>query len=172
MELADYLALPENVRAEWVDGVALVMTPADWRHQGVEANLVVALKTQLSGVFVVTEGGVRTRGTRFRIGDVAVVASDKIPDGRFAEEPPLLIVEVSSPSTRSNDTVRKSHEYWEFGVGQYWILDREAPALTVFGNTPEGWEPLLELDTRAPTGSVAVGDHGTVELDLDALLAT
>lgn len=67
MEFEEYLGLPADVRAEWVDGVALVMTPAGWRHQIVEVNLVVALKSQLTGVAVVTEGGVRTGRTRFRI---------------------------------------------------------------------------------------------------------
>lgn len=103
---------------------------------------------------------------------MAVVAREKIPDGRFAEEPPLVVVEVLSPSTRSTDTVCKSTEYFDFGVRQYWIVDRDAPSLTVFSHTPEGWEPLLELNGWTPTGSVEVGDHGTVELDLNAMLAT
>jgi Uma2 family endonuclease len=172
MAFEKYLALPDDVRAEWVDGVAIVMTPGTWRHNNAALRLAIALDASLSGVMVVTEGGVRTGHRKYRFGDVAVLPVADVPEGQFSEVPPLLIVEVLSPSTRGEDLVRKSHEYQVAGVGQYWVLDREEPSLRVHANDGDGWLPLLTLDADHLTGSVVVGEHGTVEVDLNALLAT
>lgn len=162
MSFEDYLDLPREVRAEWVDGVAILMAPGTWRHNRAAVRLAGALE----GTCVVTEGGVRTGPWKYRYGDVAVVLANEIPEGRFAENPPVLVVEVLSPSTRGEDLVRKSHGYHVAGVGQYWVLDRDEPSLRAFENTGDGWLPLLMLDVDHPTGSVQVGEHGTVELDL------
>jgi Uma2 family endonuclease len=49
-------------------------------------------------------------------------------------EPPLLVVEVRSPSTALIDLNRKKSTYEKFGVPSYWIVDPdpERPELTVF----------------------------------------
>jgi Uma2 family endonuclease len=50
------------------------------------------------------------------------------------EAPPLLTVEVRSPSTALIDLNRKKSAYEEFGVPSYWIVDPDPdrPELTVF----------------------------------------
>jgi Uma2 family endonuclease len=49
-------------------------------------------------------------------------------------EPPLLIVEVRSPSIALIDLNRKKSAYEQFGVPSYWIVDPnpDRPELTVF----------------------------------------
>lgn len=39
---------------------------------------------------------------------------------------PLLVIEVSSPSTRGHDLVRKRRVYEEAGVAEYWFVDTDA----------------------------------------------
>lgn len=39
---------------------------------------------------------------------------------------PLLVVEVSSPSTRGHDLVRKRRVYEDAGVPEYWFVDHDA----------------------------------------------
>lgn len=168
MSLEEFLGLPDDVRAEYVDGVAIMTPPATWSHQTVAFRVALALHSALTEVVIAPEAGVRINSERFRIADVAV--ADTMPDGRFTETPPLVVVEVLSPSTRSEDTVRKSHEYATCGVSQYWIVDREARSLTAYSNNGAGWDVLLELDQDHPRGAVDVGVHGTVELDLVTLL--
>ena len=169
MSVDDFLALPDSVRAEFVDGVAIVTPPGTWEHQGVALVVAMALKSALPDLTVATECGVRTSASSFRIADVGV--ADVTPEGRFAETPPLVVVEVLSPSTRSEDTVRKSTEYAAVGVAQYWIVDRDAGSLTAYANNGAGWDVLLELDETHPQGRVDIGDHGPVELDLVSILA-
>ena len=58
--------------------------------------------------------------------------------GRRLEEPPLLVVEILSPSTRARDLTLKRAAYERGGAGAYWILDPEVPRLTVLERRPDG----------------------------------
>jgi Uma2 family endonuclease len=71
--------------------------------------------------------------------DIVVIGADHIDETRLAE-PPLLIVEVRSPSTAMIDLTRKKAAYEKFGVPSYWIIDqdRDRPELTVFELGPDG----------------------------------
>lgn len=42
----------------------------------------------------------------------------------------------------------------------------------MLGNNGHGWDTLLDLDEATRSGSVAVGVHGDVAIDLESLLAT
>ena len=48
-----------------------------------------------------------------------------------AESPPLLVIEVLSPSTRLFDLGSKRLAYREGGVGAYWIAEPIEPSLTL-----------------------------------------
>jgi Uma2 family endonuclease len=39
--------------------------------------------------------------------------------------PPLLVIEVLSPTTRRRDLVAKREYYLDAGVGEYWVVDSE-----------------------------------------------
>jgi Uma2 family endonuclease len=58
---------------------------------------------------------------------------DQIGGAKFTE-PPLLVVEIRSPSTALIDLNRKKAAYERFGVPSYWIVnpDPPQPELTVF----------------------------------------
>ncbi len=65
--------------------------------------------------------------------DVVVVRSEQVGAAKITE-PPLLVVEVRSPSTALIDLNRKKAAYEAFGVASYWIVvpDRGAPELIAF----------------------------------------
>ena len=65
--------------------------------------------------------------------DLVVVPLDEVGGAKFLT-PPLLVVEVRSPSTALFDLNRKKTAYREFGVPSYWIIDPDParPELTVF----------------------------------------
>ncbi len=58
---------------------------------------------------------------------------DQIGGAKFTE-PPLLVVEIRSPSTALVDLNRKKAAYERFGVPSYWIVNPDPPQLelTVF----------------------------------------
>lgn len=168
MSWEEYLALPERPRAEWVAGEVVVSPPVGPDHGFAAGGLVALLRRDLADAVVFTEVGLRLPGDRLRAPDVMV--TDAWPEGPWVVDPPVLVVEVLSPSTRSEDTVRKSAEYAAGEVGQYWILDPEQRWLEVLRADRGGWSPLLRLDDDTPRGQVVVPGHGVVDLDLTTML--
>ncbi|MEV5000680.1 Uma2 family endonuclease [Nocardioides sp. LML1-1-1.1] len=168
MSRADFDALPEGVRAEYVDGVAIMSPPARGRHQDVTGNVLVALRQALPGAVVRTEAGFALPSGSLRVPDISVqVVRD---DEHWSPEVPVLVVEILSPSTREEDLFRKATDYRRAGIAQYWVVDRVARTLSVLVNAGEEWDIGLALTEERPTGSIAVADLGEVELDLSALL--
>ncbi len=164
-----YLALPEGARAEYVDAMAIVSPAPMWRHQRIARRLANTIEAAIPALWLVEATGVWTGEARSRIPDV--LATTEPYDGSWAPGPPVLVAEVLSPSTRREDLVRKSGEYRDAGIAQYWIVDPDERSVTVLGSSGAGWDVLFELDADHPAGSVAVGTHGTVTLELEALLA-
>jgi Uma2 family endonuclease len=62
--------------------------------------------------------------------DVLVVRTDEI-ERLESRALPVLAVEVLSPSTRHYDRGTKRLAYHEAGIASYWIVDPEAPSITV-----------------------------------------
>jgi Uma2 family endonuclease len=94
--------------------------------------------------------------------DLVVVRMDQIGGAKFTE-PPLLVVEIRSPSTGLIDLNRKKAAYERFGVPSYWTLnpDPPQPELTVF----ELRDHSYALTAKA-SGSFAADRPFTVGIDL------
>lgn len=129
----DLDALPDDgLRHELIDG-ALVMTPAPGRaHQRLVGALYVELRSATEGTeleailspFVVILGA--------SVVEPDIVVTVRVPgDARELRTPPLLVVEVRSPSTGWLDEGRKRSLYEEHGVAHYWLVDPHKPSLTV-----------------------------------------
>lgn len=164
MSLAEFDALPSDVRAEYVDGVALMTPPARLGHNWTADEIRALLRG--AGLVAVTATGVLVAGQR-RIPDV--VAFRDVTDEEWSTQVPVVTVEVLSPSTRDEDLFRKAEAYRRGGVEEYWVVDREAITLTVLANEGAHWRTALALDAQHPVGAVGV-EGCEVSLDLDALL--
>lgn len=68
--------------------------------------------------------------------DLIVFDRDELGD-RGLDTPPLLAIEILSPSTRGRDLVRKKRLYERTGVPSYWIVD---PGDAEGDVTVTGWE--------------------------------
>ena len=147
----DLDALPDDgLRHELIDG-QFIMTPSPGcAHQISVTSLTLLLGNAL-------------RDTRLQVlvapFDVVlgpnVVEPDLLVTPRAAlgehdlSTPPLLVVEILSPSTARIDRGRKRNLYEEFGVHSYWIVDPTAPSVTI-----------MELDGgRYEIVAHAVGDE-------------
>lgn len=53
------------------------------------------------------------------------------PDDQRLLDPPVLAVEVLSPSTRYRDVGLELRAYEDAGLGRYWVVDPAEPRLTV-----------------------------------------
>ena len=72
---------------------------------------------------------VRFSPTRQLQPDIIVVPPG--PTTPKLDKPPLLVVEMLSPSTRATDLTLKRHVFEQAGVPSYWLLDTEVPSLAV-----------------------------------------
>ncbi len=169
MPYEDYLDLPDELRAEYVDGRALVSPPPSVDHQRICLRLARVLDdvVEAPAEVILAAGWHLPHGRSLRIPDVMVVR-DRV-DGPLVTQPPLLVIEVLS-SNRRDDLVRKSTAYLEAGLDQYWIVDPRDRAMDIFARRSSGWEPVVSLDDRHPQGTVTLPGGGSLDLDLGELL--
>lgn len=164
MSFADYLDLPDELRAEYVDGEAIMGPPPTYEHQQICQRVVTLLNAEVAEpLVVVAAAGWHLSEDRIRIPDVMVLR--QAPAGPLVTEAPLVTVEVLS-TNRSEDLVRKSTEYLEAGVGQYWIVDPRDRVIDVFENTDHGWHQLAHVTDEHPDATVTVHDTAQVRLQL------
>ncbi len=170
MEWDDFLQLPNDLRAEYVDGRVFMTPPPTYGHQKICMLLRDLLTSQLKppatvavGVGWLLPGAVR----RVRIPDVMVLDGEPADD--VVKTVPHIVVEVLS-TNRSDDLVRKSTEYLDAGAGQYWIVDPRDRAMDVFSRVPDGWEQLARLTEDRPHAVVTLPGSGDIELSLFAIL--
>lgn len=170
MEWEEFVRLPDDERAEYVDGRVFMTPPPTYGHQKICMLLRDVLTSQLQPPAIVAVGvGWQLPGPvrRLRIPDVMVLDSE--PADGVVTSVPRIVVEVLS-TNRSDDLVRKSTEYLDAGAGQYWIIDPRDRALDVFSRVPDGWDQVARLTDDAPDAVVTVPGSGRVSLSLFAIL--
>jgi Uma2 family endonuclease len=121
-------------RYELLDGVLVVSIRPTTGHQAVAGRLASMLDRDCpEDLCVVAEPAVQLDARTEFDPDLVVVPLDEVGDSKFTA-PPLLVVEIRSPSTALFDLSRKKTAYEKFGVPSYWIVDPDAarPELTVF----------------------------------------
>jgi len=132
---ADLEAMPDDGhRYELVDGV-LVVTPAPGTaHQRCVVRLIaVLLAAAGAGQDVLGAPYDYLVGpTTLLQPDVLVARREDLGEARL-ERPPLLVVEVLSPSTRLTDLGTKLLAYEAAGVPAYWLVEPHEPGITVLG---------------------------------------
>jgi Uma2 family endonuclease len=168
MSWEEYERLPEWPRTEWVDGEVLVMSPPAQPHASAVARLIMALGRAFPDLEIGTEAGLWLPRNRLRGPDVMMAESRT--DETHRTTMPLLVAEVLSRSTRGEDTIRKPMEYAEGGVPRYWIVDPELRTIEALLNVDGAWETEAHLDDSEPVAEIAIGDHGSVVLDLREIL--
>jgi Uma2 family endonuclease len=127
--------LPDDgYRYELDEGVLVVSAAPATYHQLASSRLNVFLGNACPReMLVIAAAGVAVSQIQFRIPDLVVIRSDEVGP-KFIDRPPLLAVEIASPSTRQYDLTRKQQVYAEFGIPDYWIItpDPDKPDIIAF----------------------------------------
>lgn len=133
-DLEDLFGTPDDGnRYEVLDGALVVTPPPGTEHQTVVGELFVLLREAARPL------GLRTfvAPVAWRIGpgqvpepDLVVVTADSVTP-RAVERPPLLVVEVLSPTGRDRYLSEKRRIYARGGAPHYWIVDPAEPSITV-----------------------------------------
>ena len=137
----EYLAYDDgtDTRYELVDGELVPMSLGTGRHGGIAEFLNDQFRDQIKRRELpwtskqMTVGVRSPRGRNWdtsRIPDVTVLAADQweaMSDREAVinlnEPPPILVVEVVSPSTKTDDYRSKRSEYGLLEISEYWIVD-------------------------------------------------
>jgi Uma2 family endonuclease len=153
----EFLAMPDDgIERDLINGrigeYGSSMTRRNFRHTRTEANIVGLLKNWVAkqppprGVIVSGEAGVRLgHDDRTTVGiDVAYISAEVVQataeDAALIERPPILAVEILSPSDKQEDILDKVRSYLDACVCLVWIVEPVFRTVSVF--RPER-EPAL-----------------------------
>jgi Uma2 family endonuclease len=149
LSFEEYLVYSDgaDTRYELVDGELQEMSVGTGRHADITEFLYDQFREQimqreLPWIAKQMTVGVRSpRGGRWdtsRIPDVSVLAlaqwkamANRAAVIDFNESPPILVVEVVSPSTKTDDYRFKRSEYSVLDIPEYWIVDPLEEKVTV-----------------------------------------
>lgn len=139
----DYLALPDDVRMELINGQFYDMAAPTTIHQVITAEIYA----QFSSVLFSSDGDcvpfISPVDVQFEDDDnaedmlqpdVAIVCDKRkyINEKRRIIGAPDMVVEVLSPSTVNKDKIIKLNKYWQKGVKEYWIVDPKRQIINVY----------------------------------------
>jgi len=170
---ADYLAWPEDVRCELIDGRTHLMAPAPTlEHQDIAGEIYFQLRHALEGkpcrAFIAPVDVRLPKGENLDEEDeeidsvvqpdVLVVCDAGKLDRRGVRGAPDFVVEVLSPASASHDYLLKRHAYERAGVREYWLVHPTDRMLTAFRLVDGRYgEPVMQELTGTTPVSVLPG---------------
>lgn len=154
VSLDQFYATETKPATELVDG-ELVQKPMPTNfHSDIQGWLCYSITLALGGQRhrVRSEQNLQLSEKTVLVPDVCVLRQPDNKSGRAQTVPPLLCVEIISPSDRFSKTTQKCQRYLDWGVSVCWILnpaDRRAWIIDASGTTEVGEDGLLVADSIA-----------------------
>ncbi len=168
--IRDYRKLPEDMRAELIDGTLIFLEAPDFTHQELVAELIFEFK-----LYIRKKGGLcrilsSPLDVQLDCDDKTMVQPDIVlvcQEDRITRKgiygAPDFCIEVVSDSSRKRDYGIKVQKYMNAGVKEYWIIDtkrkkivcywfegKDAPEITMYtfqDHVPVGiYDGGLEID--------------------------
>jgi len=172
--VADIDALPDaGTRYELVDGVPRIMTPPKLKHQQARRRLANLLEQEAPPDLVVAESiGVILGPDQRPIPDVVVLRGFESINGElsnFQADRVVLVAEVVSRSTRSDDRFRKPGLYAQSLIGCYLRIELDPVHAVAYRLGPDG--VYVEVGRAEPGQPLKLVEPFPVTVDPAALLA-
>lgn len=135
----DYYNIPEDVRAELIDGQIYYQAAPSRRHQ----EILNFLNTEINMYIRSKNGHCKVYPAPFAVKlfndgknvvepDISVICErDKLTD-RGCTGAPDWIIEIISPGNPEHDYIRKLNLYKDAGVREYWIVDPRSEKIFVY----------------------------------------
>lgn len=166
----DLRVMPDDGhRYELIDGVLLVSPAPRIIHQLVSTNLFRTLDAA-----VPDDCSILYAPVDVVLSDDSVIQPDLLVASRdaFTERdlpgPPLLAVEVLSPSTRGIDLLLKKERLQRAGCPHYWVVDPDEPSITAWTLVDDAY---VEVARATGDESFVVSEPLAVRLTPASLLA-
>lgn len=167
--IQDILALPEDVRAELIDGQIYYQAAPSREHQ----EIVHQLSYEIESYIRRKKGNCKIYSAPFAVflkddtvyvePDISVICDKEKLDSKGCHGAPDWIIEILSPSTVKNDTMLKLKLYKNAGVKEYWIVDPEEKRVAVYN-----FEENTQINFFEFT-KVKVGIYEDLEIDFSSI---
>lgn len=168
LDYSDYAGIPpDGKRYELMEGELYVTPAPSPRHQWISKKLQRMLEAYfearaLGRVFNAPIDVILTPHDVVQP-DLVLVTDERQVSERGIEGPPVLAVEILSPSTRDRDRGVKARRYAAMGIRHYWLVDPEQARLECY-RAEAGAYVLLAQAEQA--GSLSHPDWPGLVLDL------
>lgn len=155
--IAEWLAQPEELRLELIDGRFVEKAAPTYDHGLVQGSTFSELRLRFygrggsgrpGGWWISSEVDLVLDGRGFRP-DLAGWRRDRLPQPpkeRPVVARPDWLCEIVSESNRTTDTVTKLRRYHQAGVPHYWLLDPADRTLTVYRHQADGYLVALTAE--------------------------
>jgi Uma2 family endonuclease len=136
----DINALPEDKRAELIDGQIYYQAAPGKEHQFILGELFWRITNHIKENngkcrAVVSPFAVYLNGdeSEYFEPDITVICDpNKLDNKKGCFGAPDWIIEITSPSTASRDYILKLNKYQEAGVREYWIVDPDKQSIFAY----------------------------------------
>ncbi len=169
----DYYNLPENVRAELIEGNLIYNQAAPSRiHQTILMELSGTIRDYLKSKsrpcrVYPAPFAVKLRKDRKTIvePDISVICDKNKLTDRGCTGAPDWIIEIVSPGNSSHDYIVKLNLYANAGVREYWIVDPYKERIFVYRLEQEHFE----VETYTFHDCIPVGIYADLQIDFTSL---
>ena len=138
--IEDYYALPDDQRAELIDGVIYDMTAPTTAHQQILLYLGSRIREHIIGHKGKCVVSIAPTDVRLDMDDRTIVQPDVLVtcrreqvSERRIEGAPDLVIEILSTSTRRKDLHIKASKYAQAGVRELWLVDPRDRQVIIYG---------------------------------------
>lgn len=135
----DYYSIPEDVRAELIDGQIYYKAASSRIHQEILSDLHAAIHQYLKSKgcpckVYPAPFAVKLREDKKTIvePDISVICDRNKLTDRGCTGSPDWIIEIVSPGNSSHDYIRKLNLYADSGVREYWIVNPMEQSIFVY----------------------------------------
>ncbi len=153
LSVAEYLAweAENEIKHEYIDGEVYAMSGGTGKHSSIMINITIAIGQQLGDSVCAlhsSEMRVKVNDSRYVYPDLSAVCgkSSYEDESEISLLNPILVVEVTSPSSIEHDRVAKRDLYREVpSIQGYLIVDQHRVCAELYTRADVGW--LLQVYT-------------------------
>lgn len=168
----DYWNLPDDQRAELINGKLYAMAPPSYVHQKLVSAFTVAFTNHIK-----SRGGscdvipapfavnLNANDETYVEPDLSIICDKNKLSDRGCEGAPDFIIEVVSPSSRKMDYSTKNTLYSDAGVREYWIVDPLKERTTIYRYEEDAAPTIIPFDQI-----IQVGIYSDLSITISELL--